>query len=133
MLDAIQRGKVFAVFLGKADFRMGSRIRMFAANHQNRAAEQLIPHDFIESVTFIGVFQHNELSVLQTRSDRHITALENSAAIATQCLGGVERLTIKSQPQEVNGGGEYEMAQKGIAKQRLAGAPTRANKKTLRC
>lgn len=45
----------------------------------------------------------------------------------------LERLTIKSQPQEVNGGGEYEMAQKGIAKQRLAGAPTQANKKTLLC
>ena len=54
---------------------------------------------------------------------------------AGKCIlgGECERLTIKSQPQEVNGGGEYEMAQKGIAKQRLAGAPTQANKKTLRC
>ena len=66
--NTIQCGKELAVFLGKAHFRIGSRIRMLATNHQNCAAEQLVPHNFVESMAFIRVFQHNELPILQTRS-----------------------------------------------------------------
>src|SRR5699024_10240091 len=64
--DAAQRGKDLAVLFGKADLRVGSCIRTLAADHQNRTAEQFVPHNFVEGMAFIGTFQHNELPILQT-------------------------------------------------------------------
>lgn len=76
------------VFLRQADLRVGGRILIAAADHQHRAAQQLIPHNGGVLAAFHGIFQHQILAVLQFGAYRQIAQQVHLAAIIAEMFGG---------------------------------------------
>ena len=90
------------VFLRQTDLRIGGRILIAAADHQHRAAKQLIPHNGGIFTAFHGIFQHQILAVLQFGAYRQVAQQVHLAAVIAEMLRGCALTGADKSPKVVS-------------------------------